>query len=277
MSSRQQNLFELLEIAFPEAVISTFFPCTWQDSPCRRRITVQVRILCIFAERETCRRLGRYSPSDRLAPGASEDHPLLDDVRELVHRCLAGEQAAMVELVERFRGQVFGLCYRMLGHRQDAEDVTQESFLRALRSLGNWDGERELTPWLLAIAGNRCRTMLAMRSRRPVVSPLVDQMPDKPLGLEDEQSLAEEVALAMNGLRAEYRRAFLLFHEQQLSYQQISEALGCPLGTVKTWVHRARREIVDHLTERGVVERSASELAGHERTSACNVASLKTA
>ena len=181
---------------------------------------------------------------------------MLDDVRELVHRCLAGEQTAMVALVERFRGQVFGLCFRMLGHRQDAEDVTQESFLRALRSLGNWDGERELAPWLLAIAGNRCRTMLAMRSRRPVVTSLVDQLPDKPLGLEDEQSLAEEVELALSTLRAEYRRAFLLFHQQQLSYQQISEVLGCPLGTVKTWVHRARREIVEQLTERGVVEQS---------------------
>jgi RNA polymerase sigma-70 factor (ECF subfamily) len=107
-------------------------------------------------------------------------------------------------------------------------------------------------------------------------------MPDKPLGLEDERSLAEEVELAMGALRAEYRRAFLLFHEQQLSYQQIAEVLACPLGTVKTWVHRARREIVEQLTERGVVERSAAEVSGQERTrqenhQRCNVASLKTA
>lgn len=108
--------------------------------------------------------------------------------------------------------------------------------------------------------------------RRPVVTSLVDQLPDKPLGLEDEQNLAEEVELAMGGLRAEYRRVFLLFHQQQLSYQEISEVLGCPLGTVKTWVHRARREIVEQLTERGVVEQSA-----HERGNACNASSLKTA
>ncbi len=68
------------------------------------------------------------------------------------------EQSAVVELVETFRGQVFGLCYRMLRHRQDAEDVAQESFVRALRSLKSWDQKREFLPWLLAIAANRCRT-----------------------------------------------------------------------------------------------------------------------
>jgi len=60
---------------------------------------------------------------------------LSDDVHELVDRCLRGDQAAMIDLVDRYRGQVFGLCYRMLRHRQDAEDVTQECFVRALRSL----------------------------------------------------------------------------------------------------------------------------------------------
>ena len=58
-----------------------------------------------------------------------------DNVRELVNQCLGGDQSAMLELVGNFRGQVFGLCYRMLRHRHDAEDVTQESFVRALRSL----------------------------------------------------------------------------------------------------------------------------------------------
>ena len=70
-------------------------------------------------------------------------------------------------LVERFERQVFALCYRMLGQREDAEDVAQESLVRALRSLRNWDSSRDFVPWLLAIAGNRCRTLLAARARRP--------------------------------------------------------------------------------------------------------------
>jgi RNA polymerase sigma-70 factor, ECF subfamily len=190
---------------------------------------------------------------------------LSDDVRKLVHRCLAGEQAAFEELVDTFGAQVFALCFRMLRHRQDAEDVAQDSFVRALRSLRRWDPEREFLPWLLAIAGNRCRTMLSARMRRPSARPLVEGMSESATNLEATDNLAEEVERALATLRLEYRQAFLMFHEHQLSYAQISEALGCPLGTVKTWVHRARHELVVQLKQRGVIEDSSQ----------CNAKSLK--
>lgn len=179
-----------------------------------------------------------------------------DNVRELVGRCLHGDQSAMVELVDTYRGQVFGLCYRMLRHRQDAEDVTQESFVRVLRSLRKWDPEREFLPWVLAIAGNRCRTLLAARMRQPAMSSLVEQLSDNALEIAEAQNLAEEVERALETLRAEYRQAFLLFHQHELSYAEISANLDCPLGTVKTWVHRARRELINQLKNRGVVQES---------------------
>lgn len=179
---------------------------------------------------------------------------MADDVREVVSCCLAGDQDAMVRLVDLFRGPVFGLCYRMLGHRQDAEDVTQEVFVRVFRSLHQWDNQRDFKPWLLAIAGNRCRTVLGQRKRRPSPRETVSDLPDPSPALRDVQYLAEEVALALDKLREDHRRAFLLFHEQQLSYAEIGEALGCPVGTVKTWIHRARREVARQLIERGVVE-----------------------
>jgi RNA polymerase sigma factor (sigma-70 family) len=187
-------------------------------------------------------------------PRTFEELDLSDDVRELVERCLQSDQSAMVELVERFRGQVFGLSYRMLRHRQDAEDVTQETFVRAFRSLTAWDPERAFVPWLLAIAGNRCRTLLAARMRHPATTLLVEQVSDDTAEIADGRILAEEVELALSTLRAEYREAFLLFHQHEMSYQQISATLNCPLGTVKTWVHRARRELVAELKQRGVVQ-----------------------
>ena len=88
---------------------------------------------------------------------------IADEFRQLVARCIRGEQAAMIALVERFRGQVFGLCFRMLAQRQDAEDAAQETFVRVLKNLHRWDQQRDFEPWLLAIAGNRCRTALAAR------------------------------------------------------------------------------------------------------------------
>ena len=181
-------------------------------------------------------------------------------MRELVDRCLRGDQSAMVELVDTYRGQVFGLCYRMLRHRQDAEDVTQETFVRALRSLHRWDNQREFLPWLLAIAGNRCRTMLSARMRQPLSTPLVDHLSDDAVELANAKNLAEEVELALTTLRAEYRQAFLLFHQHELSYAEISATLDCPLGTVKTWVHRARRELIARLAERGVVQELPDEV-----------------
>ena len=176
-----------------------------------------------------------------------------DEVAVLATQCLAGDQSAMRQLVDRFRGQVFGLCYRMLGHRQDAEDVTQESFVRALRSLHLWDQTRDFKPWLLAIAGNRCRTLLSSKARRPVASPIVDQLPDRSSDHEGAKHLAEEMTLALGQLRAEYKQAFLMFHEQELSYAEIAEAMHCPLGTIKTWVHRARRDLIDQLRDRQVL------------------------
>ncbi len=182
-----------------------------------------------------------------------------DDVTELVELCLAGDQAAMAELVRRYQGQVFALCFRMLGDRQDAEDMAQETFVRVLRSLERWDNERHFEPWLLAIAGNRCRTLLGTRKRRPDTSPIVADVPARGYDAEDQalKSLSEEVSLGLGGIRDEYRQAFLLFHQHEMSYGDIAASLDCPLGTVKTWIHRARRELIDYLRSRGIVEETS--------------------
>lgn len=175
-----------------------------------------------------------------------------DELRELVADCLSGEESAMMALVDRFRGPVFGVCLRMLGNREDAEDAAQETFVRALRHLRHWDQEREFAPWLFAIAGNRCRSMLAARMRRPRLAELDSEQPDSAPDPRAERWLAEEVDRALAQLRPEHRDAFLLFHQQHLSYEEIAAALDSPLGTIKTWVHRARRRVGEELTRRGV-------------------------
>jgi RNA polymerase sigma-70 factor (ECF subfamily) len=187
-----------------------------------------------------------------------------DELRPLIRRCLTGDQGAMLALVERFRGQVFGLCYRMLGQRQDAEDVAQETFVRVLKNLHRWDAGRDFEPWLLAIAGNRCRTALSTRKRRPAAEILPEQVSDGLPDMQAAKNLAEEVTLALTGIRDDYRQAFVLFHEQELSYGEIAEAMNVPLGTVKTWVHRARRELIDQLQRRGVVVERVS-IAGEQQ------------
>src|SRR5262249_20340610 len=174
------------------------------------------------------------------------------DDAALVRRCLRGDAEAVRVLVERFQPEVLGLCIRMLRHRQDAEDVTQEVFLRVFRSLRRWDASRPLRPWLMSIAVNRCRTWLAQRMRRPeMVAYLEETAADQPP--DDAAELATEIQAAVAELRSEYRAAFVLFHEQGQPYEDIAATLDRPVGTVKTWLHRARLEILEHLRRRGMV------------------------
>ncbi len=177
------------------------------------------------------------------------------EFRQLVNLCMHEDEAATQQLMTRFRQRVYGLCYRMLGQRQDAEDVVQETFVRAVRSLASWDQRREFEPWLLQIAANRCRTLLSRRGRRPDIQPLYDTTAEDTSHMQslDREVLVEEMRRVLNGMRREWREAFCLFHESELSYAEISERLECPIGTVKTWVHRARRELVRQLQTREAV------------------------
>jgi RNA polymerase sigma-70 factor (ECF subfamily) len=172
--------------------------------------------------------------------------------------CLAGNPVALRQLIHQFQDRVFGLCFRMLRHRQDAEDATQETFLRVIKSLHCFDLEREFEPWLLTIAGNRCRTRLAQRLSRPAPRSLDYPVADRSHLERGRANLAEELDLALASLRREHRECFLLFHQHGLSYSDIAQRLSIPLGTVKTWVHRARNEIHRQLRQRGVFEHELS-------------------
>ena len=91
-------------------------------------------------------------------------------------------------------------------------------------------------------------------TRKPVPVALVDGVADPTPDFQAARNLSEEVQLGLQQLRPEYRQAFVLFHDHELSYAEIAQSMGCPLGTVKTWVHRARRELIDYLHRREVVE-----------------------
>jgi RNA polymerase sigma-70 factor (ECF subfamily) len=174
------------------------------------------------------------------------------DDAALVRRCLKGKPDAMRELIERFQAEVFGLCLRLLTHRQDAEDVTQETLLRVFRSLRRWDASRPLRPWILGIAVNRCRTWMGRRAKRPELADYLQETAARN-DSDDSVEMVAEIRRALSGLRPEYQSVFILFHEHGRSYEEIAEVHGRPVGTIKTWLHRTRLEVLTHLRRRGMV------------------------
>lgn len=174
---------------------------------------------------------------------------MAEAVGELVDRVLAGEERAVASLMEQFQPPVYRLCLRLVGRREDAEDAVQESFVRAWRSLRSWDSERPFLPWLMAIAANRCRTLLARRSRSKVLynsDAAFDVAAPAP---SEHREAMELIRATLAELRPDHAAAFRMFHEQGLAYDDIANQLDRPLGTVKTWIHRARRDLALRLAD----------------------------
>lgn len=164
------------------------------------------------------------------------------------------------DLVARYHARIYNMAYRMLHSREEAEDITQETFLNVFRALDAFKGER-FSPWVYKIASNLCLDYL--RRRRPVMVSL-----DAPIGpdgdmsreIADETALPEEAALAgalgldvqkaIDGLPPKYRTVVVLRHIEDLSYEEIAEVLGLPLGTVKTRLFRAREILRVSLSEK---------------------------
>ena len=178
----------------------------------------------------------------------------LIEVRVLVRRCLDGDRGAMRQLVQRYERIVFGFCLRVLRHYQDAEDVAQETMIRMLRSLHRWDGVRRFEPWLMAIAANRCRTHLQRAGRRGACVPVRGDEPDPRRPPFDHLAWREELERALAELRPEHRSALLLFHSHHMSYAEVAESLEVPIGTVRIWIHRARRALWKWFASRDLIE-----------------------
>lgn len=174
--------------------------------------------------------------------------------RDLVLRTRRGEVQAFGELVRRYQSAVFNVCYRMLGERMEAEDLAQETFIRAYRRLATFDVDRPFGPWVRRVATRVCLNHLD-RSTPP--SQELDEDRDRPLvpaGNEPERVLAGAQASAalrraILELPPRYRAVIELRHYQEMSYAEIAELLEIPLSDVKSHLYRARKTLARSLTE----------------------------
>jgi RNA polymerase sigma-70 factor, ECF subfamily len=178
---------------------------------------------------------------------------------ELVRRCLAGDERAYRELIERYERQVYSVAMRMVRVAEDAEDLTQETFVRMFKALDRYDPARPFPAWLLTIAARlsidqlrrrRVKTVSLFRSEPGSEEEHVVEFADPAPGPEELAERQEEQRGAdrlIGSLPEHYRIVVVLRHQQGLSYEEISEALRLPLGTVKARIHRARALLKDRL------------------------------
>jgi RNA polymerase sigma-70 factor (ECF subfamily) len=157
-------------------------------------------------------------------------------------RARAGDQAAAAEFVRRSQGDVWRLCAH-LGSPRAADDLTQETYARAFGSLHRFAGRSTARSWLLSIARRVCAD--AIRARRPVV-PVAEL---EPAGRGADPAETVSLRLLLDSLDAPFREAFVLTQILGLSYPEAADVAGCPVGTIRSRVARARDALVAGLGE----------------------------
>jgi RNA polymerase sigma-70 factor, ECF subfamily len=172
---------------------------------------------------------------------------------ELVRRTLAGEDDAFDEIVSRYKGRIYNLAYQMCHERDLADDWAQEAFVRAYEQIARFDTDRTFAPWLFTVSTHVFLNQ-ARRHSPAVVSldegyeeggemrQVADTAPGPELAIQ-RLELSEAVQKAIRQLPDPYRMTILLRHVEELEYNEISEAMKIPIGTVKTYLHRGRERL----------------------------------
>jgi len=179
---------------------------------------------------------------------------------ELVGRALSGSEQAARALVGRHQRPVFNLIVRMVRDPALAEDLAQETFVKVFTRLASYDAGYKFASWILKIAHNT--TIDHLRQARPRTASLdsaddsteagpYDSTTPSPLALVERKELADVLDTAIDRLRPEYRQVVILRYQEELSYEEIAGTLALPLGTVKSYLHRARSELAETVTAAG--------------------------
>ncbi len=193
--------------------------------------------------------------SDSPAQAASSN----DAIEALIRRCLRGDQAAWETIVRQYRRKVFNTAYKFVGRHEQAEDLTQDIFLKIFKSLDTFDSRANFQTWLISVSRNLCIDHYRrVRKERETIDHQVDanelspvsHEPSPMAGLErrDRVSLLRH---AMAKLPDTLRTAVLMRDIQEMSYQEIADTLRLPEGTVKSRINRGRTELARHVKRLG--------------------------
>lgn len=183
-----------------------------------------------------------------------------DTDQQLVQRAQRGDLRAFDLLVLKYQGRIAALVSRYLSDAGEVEDVTQEAFIKAYRALGKFRGDSAFYTWLYRIAANAAKNHLVAKGRRPGADATIEDAEGfdeggmlsesaSPEALAMGGELAEVVESALNALPDELKAALMLREFDGLSYDDIADVLGCPVGTVRSRIFRAREAIDQRVKE----------------------------
>jgi len=170
---------------------------------------------------------------------------------DIIKMCLDGDTDAFEELITRYKKLIFNTAYRMMGNREEAEDITQEVFIKIYNSLSKYDPEFKFSTWSLRITSNLCVDWLRKRKGETVPIEDVYDLKDDGATPEDKYISKERqkrVQEAINKLPDKYKELIILFHHRNLSYQEIMNITGETLTIVKNRLYRARQMLKDELS-----------------------------
>ena len=176
-------------------------------------------------------------------------------VNKRIKQVLKGDQNAYADIVNLYQHKLYQICYRMLGNKQEAEDIAQEAFVRAYINLHSYDQKRKFSTWIYRIATNLCIDRI--RKKKPdyyldaevagtdgldMYSQIAadEQLPEDVVA---QMELQDRIQYEISRLPDKYRSVIVLKYIEELSLQEISEILDMPLGTVKTRIHRGREAL----------------------------------
>ena len=183
-----------------------------------------------------------------------------DTDQQLVQRTQRGDLRAFDLLVLKYQGRIAALVSRYVSDAGEVEDVTQEAFIKAYRALGKFRGDSAFYTWLYRIAANAAKNHLVAKGRRPGADATIQDAESfdeggmlsesaSPEALAMGGELAGVVESALNALPDELKAALMLREFDGLSYDDIADVLGCPVGTVRSRIFRAREAVDQRVKE----------------------------
>ena len=177
------------------------------------------------------------------------------EIEAVIQRCLQGDELAWESIVQQYRRKVFNVAYKFVGRHEEAEDLTQDIFIKIFKSLGTFDRRANFQTWLISVSRNLCIDHYrSVRQERQAIDHQIDPNELSPVSPEpgpiaaiEQQDRVVLLREALAALPESLRKAVLMRDIQELTYQEIADRLHLPEGTVKSRINRGRTELARHV------------------------------